>query len=163
MSLNLFKTLVLFSVSVPLVMASVTPLESRPLEDQLTFRPGESTHSSEGTVSTRYSALQSFSHEFGSKVASGYFVREIDQCRVTLEIAEKNGGGGKYGQTALQARLVLNPRQIAGLDSEEGHSLNFTCSTNATLLTVDSGRKDALLVVQKQVLQDNDFSEFVIP
>ncbi len=114
-------------------------------------------------MSFRYSVLQNFSHEFGSKLASGYFVKEIDRCLVTLNIAEKRNTESQLGQTAAQVRLVLNPGQMAGLDSEEGQSLNLTCSTNATALIIDSGGKDVLMAAQKRALSDNDFSEFVIP
>ena len=122
-----------------------------------------STALSEAAVSFRYSVLQNFSHEFGSKLASGYFVKEIDRCLVTLNIAEKRNTESQLGQTAAQVRLVLNPGQMAGLDSEEGQSLNLTCSTNATALIIDSGGKDVLMAAQKRALSDNDFSEFVIP
>jgi hypothetical protein len=122
-----------------------------------------SAASSEPAVSARYGPLQHFSHEFGSKFASGYFVREIDKCLVNLRIAEKSNPEGQLGQTAAQVRMVLNPRQMAGLDSEEGQSLNFTCSTNATMLILDSGGKDALIASQKRALSNDDFAEFVIP
>ena len=124
---------------------------------------GSSAASSERVISARYGALQSFSQQFGSKLASGYFVREIDRCLVTLKIAEKGNAESQSGQAAAQVRLVLNPGQMAGLDSEEGQSLNLTCSTNATALVLDSGGKDALMAAQKSALSDNDFSEFVIP
>jgi hypothetical protein len=122
-----------------------------------------SAASSDRVISARYGALQSFSQQFGSKLASGYFVREIDRCLVTLKIAEKGNAESQSGQAAAQVRLVLNPGQMAGLDSEEGQSLNLTCSTNATVLILDSGGNDALMATQKRALSDNDFSEFVIP
>ena len=122
-----------------------------------------SAASGERVISAQYGALQSFSQQFGSKLASGYFVREIDRCLVTLKIAEKGNAESQSGQAAAQVRLVLNPGQMAGLDSEEGQSLNLTCSTNATALILDSGGKDALMATQKRALSDNDFSEFVIP
>ena len=124
---------------------------------------GSSAASSERAISARHGVLQSFSHQFGSKLASGYFVREIDRCLITLKIAEKRNTENQSGQTAAHVRFVLNPGQKAGLDSEEGQSLNLTCSTNATALILDSGGKDALMAAQKRALSDNDFSEFVIP
>ena len=124
---------------------------------------GSLAASTEAAMGARYGVLQVFSHEFGSKFASGYFVREIDRCLVTLKIAEKGTTENQSGQTAAHVRFVLNPGQKAGLDSEEGQSLNLTCNTNATALILDSGGKDALTAAQKQALSDDDFSEFVIP
>jgi hypothetical protein len=43
---------------------------------------------------------------------------------------------------------VLNPGQTAGLDSEEGRSLNFTCGEGATALLVDSGERERLVELQ---------------
>jgi hypothetical protein len=37
---------------------------------------------------------------------------------------------------------MLNPGETAGLDSEEGRSLNFTCGERATALLVDSGERE---------------------
>jgi hypothetical protein len=124
---------------------------------------GSSASSIEAAVSSRYDVLQSFSHEFGSKFASGYFVREIDRCLVTLNIAEKNISERQPGQTAAHVRLILNPGQMAGLDSDEGQSLNLTCTANGTALILDSGEKDALIAFQKRALSNDDFAEFVIP
>ena len=47
-----------------------------------------------------------------------------------------------YSSTATRVRLVLNPGETAGLDSEEGRSLNFTCGEGATALVVDSGERE---------------------
>ena len=124
---------------------------------------GSSASSIEFVVSARYEVLQSFSHEFGSKFASGYFVREIDRCLVTLNIAEKNISERQQDQTAAHVRLILNPGQMAGLDSDEGQSLNLTCSASGRALILDSGEKDALIASQKRALPDNDLSEFVVP
>jgi len=38
--------------------------------------------------------------------------------------------------------------QVAGVDSEEGRSLNFTCGKDAATLIVDTGRTDKLVVRQ---------------
>ena len=42
----------------------------------------------------------------------------------------------------------MDPGQIAGLDSEEGRSLNFTCGEGATTLVVDYGERSKLLAQQ---------------
>jgi hypothetical protein len=46
--------------------------------------------------------------------------------------------------SAARVRLVLLPGQIAGLDSEEGRSLNFTCGKDGTTLLVDAGERERL-------------------
>lgn len=48
----------------------------------------------------RYEALQSISHEFGSKFTSGYFVNETGTCRLTLMVAERSDPEHPSGQTA---------------------------------------------------------------
>ena len=50
--------------------------------------------------------------------------------------------------SATRVRLVLLPGQIAGLDSEEGRSLNFTCGEGGTTLLVDAGERDRLVHLQ---------------
>jgi len=55
---------------------------------------------------------------------------------------------------ATRVRLVLQPKQIAGLDSEEGRSLNFTCGDDATSLIVDAGDRESLVKLQQRALQD---------
>jgi hypothetical protein len=114
-------------------------------------------------MSARYGVLQNFSHEFGSKFASGYFVREVDRCLITFKIAIKGATDSQSVETVAHIRFDLNPGQVLGLDSEEGQSLNLTCGANAAALTVVSGGEDALRAAQKKALSDNDFSEFVIP
>jgi hypothetical protein len=98
---------------------------------------------------TRYKARQSISYEFGSKFTSGYFVRHAGTCLVTLMVIEKSPPDHPLPITAARVRLSLLPGQIAGLDSEEGHSLNFTCSEDATALVVDTGERDNLAALQR--------------
>jgi hypothetical protein len=43
---------------------------------------------------------------------------------------------------------MLDPGQVAGLDSEEGRSLNFTCGEGATTLVVDYGERSKLSTQQ---------------
>jgi hypothetical protein len=46
----------------------------------------------------------------------------------------------------------MNPGQIAGVDSEEGRSLNFTCGEGAATLVVDFGARARLVAAQKLAL-----------
>ena len=97
---------------------------------------------------SQFLPVQSISYEFGSKAMSGYFVQEGEVCVVTLMIIEKINPDRLLPVTAARVRLMLNPGQIAGLDSEEGGSLNITCGTGATTVTVDVGDRDGLADIQ---------------
>jgi hypothetical protein len=88
----------------------------------------------------RYLPIQNISYGFGSKSMSGYFVDQASTCRVTLMITERNDPEQGPLFSATRVRLVLFPGQVAGLDSEEGPSLKFTCSEAAKTLLVTSAR-----------------------
>ena len=102
---------------------------------------------------TRYEALQSISYGFGSKMTSGYFTAQSDRCSLNLMVIEKSPQDQPLLVTAARVRLTLYPGQVAGLDSEEGESLNFTCGIGATALLVDTGARDKLIALQKDSLQ----------
>jgi hypothetical protein len=95
-----------------------------------------------------YLPIQSISYQFGSKAMSGYFVRQGEVCLVTVMIIEKSDPDHPLSATAARVRLMLDPGQIAGLDSEEGRSLNFTCGAGAKTLSVDYGERSKLLAQQ---------------
>jgi hypothetical protein len=80
-------------------------------------------------------------------------VDEAARCVVMLMVSEKTDPDTDSSSTATRVRLVLNPGQTAGLDSEEGRSLNFTCSEGATALRVDSGERERLVELQKLILR----------
>jgi hypothetical protein len=48
---------------------------------------------------------------------------------------------------------MLDPREIAGLDREEGDSLNFTCGEGAATLRVEVGNRDTLMDLQPRPLR----------
>lgn len=95
-----------------------------------------------------YKPVQSISYEFGSKSMSGYFLQEESACLVMLMIAEKGDPEMSLAPSPTRVRLALNPGQIAGLDSEEGRSLNVTCGTDAATLIVDTGDTRKLIARQ---------------
>jgi hypothetical protein len=97
---------------------------------------------------TRYRPIQSMTYEFGSKLMTGYFVKQSTTCVVTLMIAERRDPEEPLGLSPTRVRLILLPGQIAGLDSEEGKSLNFTCEGDAATLLVDVGERDRLVALQ---------------
>lgn len=96
----------------------------------------------------QYLPLEGISYEFGSKFVSGYFVERAAQCLVTLMIIEKSDPDQLLPVTAARVRLIMRPGQIAGLDSEEGRSLNVTCGDDATKLLVDFGERWRLEALQ---------------
>jgi hypothetical protein len=101
----------------------------------------------------RYRPIDSIRYDFGSKSTSGYFVEQVKKCIVMLMVYEKPDPDAASTSTATRVRLVLNPGETAGLDSEEGRSLNFTCGEGATALVVDSGEREKLVELQKLPLR----------
>jgi hypothetical protein len=100
----------------------------------------------------RYKPVQNISYEFGSKFMSGFFVQKSEACVVTLMVIEKSDPDKMLSASATRVRLVLQPGQIAGLDSEEGRSLNITCGDDATALLVDFGEREKLMALQALAL-----------
>ena len=96
-----------------------------------------------------YRPIDSIRYDFGSKSANGYFVQQAARCVVSLMVYEKPDPDAGSSKTATRVRLVLNPGETAGLDSEEGRSLNFTCGNGATALVVDSGEREKLVELQR--------------
>ena len=101
----------------------------------------------------KYAPVQSISYDFGSKSMSGYFVEQAARCVVMLMVYEKTDPDAAPSSTATRVRLVLNPGQTAGLDSDEGRSLNFTCGGGATALVVDAGERAKLVELQRLSMQ----------
>jgi hypothetical protein len=56
--------------------------------------------------------------------------------------------------TAARVRVMLDPGQVAGLDSEEGRSLSFTCGEDAATLVVSYGERDKLMAQQDLAIRD---------
>jgi hypothetical protein len=79
---------------------------------------------------------------------SGFFVQEAATCFVALMIIEKSDPEAELTATATRVRLVLNPGQIAGLDSEEGYSVNLTCGESAKTMLADFGNREKLMALQ---------------
>jgi hypothetical protein len=121
---------------------------------------GETRLQEEGDV--RYRPIQSISYEFGSKSMSGYFVQRNSVCLVTLMIAEKIDPDLPT-LTATRVRVMLDPGQVAGLDSEEGRSLSFTCGEDAATLVVSYGERDKLIEQQNLAVTDTTDKLVVLP
>jgi len=93
---------------------------------------------------SRYEPLQGMQHDFGSKTMTGYFVSEVDRCLVVLRVSDRERADAPAAPTATRIRLALRPGETAGLDSEEGRSLNVTCGTNSASVLVETGERAAL-------------------
>lgn len=96
----------------------------------------------------RYRPIQSITQEFGTKFMNGYFEQEAGACVVTLMLTEQSDPEEMQPGSPTRLRLVLAPGQVAGLDSEEGRSLNFACSEDTATLLVDLGERDQLVAQQ---------------
>jgi hypothetical protein len=95
-----------------------------------------------------YAPIESIRYDFGSKSMSGYFVEQAGACHVMLMVYETTDPDKSPPPSATRVRLVLLPGQIAGLDSEEGRSLNFTCGERGRTLFVNAGERDRLVNLQ---------------
>ena len=95
-----------------------------------------------------FAPVQSIRYDFGSKSMSGHFVEHASFCHVTLMISEAADPDKSPPPSAARLRLVLAPGQIAGLDSEEGRSLNFTCGEGGRTLLVNAGETNRLVKPQ---------------
>lgn len=112
--------------------------------------PSASSGSQSSEVSeAEYRPIQSISYEFGSKSTSGYFVQQDGACFVVLMVTENSEPEASRLISPTRVRLVLYPGEIAGLDSEEGRSLNFTCGEAAATLLVTEGSRDKLVALQE--------------
>ena len=101
----------------------------------------------------QYAPKQSIQYDFGSKSVSGYFLNKLGTCVATLMVFEKTDPEKSLPPSAARIRVTLLPGQIAGLDSEEGRSLNFTCGEDAARLLVDVGESERLIELQRRMLK----------
>ncbi len=83
-----------------------------------------------------YKPVQAMSYVLGSKRAIGHFSRSADTCEVILMVAEVVDPEVATPTSAARLRLNLIPGQVAGLDSEEGQSIDMTCGPRAETLNV---------------------------
>ncbi|MBV8795362.1 MAG: hypothetical protein JO136_10555 [Hyphomicrobiales bacterium] len=97
---------------------------------------------------TIFAPVESIRYDLGSKSMSGYFVERASFCDVTLMVSEATDPQTSPPSSGARIRLVLAPGQIAGLDSEEGRSLNFTCGEGGRTLVVNAGETGRLVKLQ---------------
>jgi hypothetical protein len=99
-------------------------------------------HASEDALVTKrvlYTQAQAMTYDIGSKSIRGYYVKRNGACSVILMVTEKIDPEISTPFSAARLRLVLQPGAVAGLDSEEGRSLNITCGEAAASLRVEEG------------------------
>ncbi|HWY83847.1 MAG TPA: hypothetical protein VNY10_18325 [Roseiarcus sp.] len=123
-------------VALSLLASAASAQSQAPVKDEATYAP-----------------IQSIRYDFGSKSMSGYFVEQAARCAVVLMVYEKLDPDADSSSTATRVRLMLDPGETAGLDSEEGRSLNFTCGEGATALLVGSGEREKLVELQRLSLR----------
>jgi len=111
--------------------------------------PPASSGSPDVEDQAQYRPIQSISYDFGSKSTRGYFAQQDGACFVVLMITENSDPKALLPLSPTRARLILYPGETAGLDSEEGRSLNFTCGEAAATLVVTAGERDKLIELQK--------------
>ncbi len=96
-----------------------------------------------------FAPVQSIRYDFGSKSMSGYFVEQASACHVMLMVSEATDPDKSQPPSGTRVRLVLAPGQIAGLDSEEGRSLNITCGEGGKTLLVNAAESATLFKLQR--------------
>lgn len=101
-----------------------------------------------------YLPVQNIHYDFGSKTMSGYFIRQDAACAVTVMITEKADPDLSATLTPARLRLVLQPGQVVGLDSEEGRSVNLSCGPDAATVQVDTGERAKLMALQQLALRN---------
>jgi len=81
-------------------------------------------------------------------------VQRDGACFLVLMLTENRDPDAVLPLSPTRVRLVLHPGETAGLDSEEGRSLNFTCGEAAATLLVTPGDTDPLVAVQQKSSQE---------
>lgn len=135
-------------------MKTLTTLLTRPLPGISTFVTASALCLSAWAPAAsladeaRYQPIQSIASAFGSKFMNGYFEQAAGGCVITLMLTEHSEPERLSPGSPTRLRLVLQPGQVAGLDSEEGQSLNFTCSEDTATVRVAHGEREHLVAQQ---------------
>ena len=74
-------------------------------------------------------------------------------CRVTLMITEKIDPD-LPSPTAARVRVMLDPGQVVGFDSNEGRSISLTCGEDAATLVVSYGDRNKLMEQEDAAVAD---------
>jgi hypothetical protein len=115
------------------------------------------TTASSGSLSgddtpARYLPVQAISYEFGSVSINGYFTQQAATCVVMLTVVDRNVAEEAMPVSPVRVRMALQPGQVGGLDSEDGHALNVTCTEGAEAVVVEFGDRDRLTEIQAATL-----------
>jgi hypothetical protein len=81
--------------------------------------------------------LAGLSFDLGSKKAVGYFVAESAGCNLTLLVGDsaRDASEGAKGTVPARFNTLIASGRTARIDSGEGLSVEFFCSTGAKWLT----------------------------
>ncbi len=81
--------------------------------------------------------MAGLSFDIGSKKAVGYFLAESAGCNLTLLVGDSGNDAseGKKGTVPARFNTLVAAGRTARIDSGEGTSVEFFCSTGANWLT----------------------------
>jgi hypothetical protein len=94
-------------------------------------------HAGEFSSATVVKPKAGLSFPVGSKQAVGYFVAERGGCDLTLLVGEAGEAASEAAKGGSAARFstLVAPGRTARIDTADGPSVEFFCSTGASFLT----------------------------
>ena len=94
-------------------------------------------HAGEVSPATVVKPKAGLSFPIGSKQAVGYFLAENGGCDLTLLVGEAGEAVSDGEKSAAAARFstLIGLGRTARIDAADGHSVEFFCSTGASVLT----------------------------
>lgn len=96
-----------------------------------------SSHAGEYSSATVVRPKAGLSFPVGSKQAVGYFLAQRGGCDLTLLVGEGGESASEAGKAASAARFstLVAAGRTARMDTADGPSIEFFCSTGASFLT----------------------------
>ena len=104
----------------------------------------------------RFLPSQSISYDLGSKLMSGYFLRQDENCSLTMMIAENGDDDAPLQLSAARVQLALSPMQAVGFDSEDGQSITLTCGASGAQMTAERAEPETRRYRRVTVLRSSD-------
>jgi len=80
--------------------------------------------------------LAGISFGVGSKRVAGYFVADAQVCNLTLMMGDSMESDEVPTSTPTRIQQKIAPNNTARVDTAEGQSLEFSCKSGATAMTV---------------------------
>ncbi len=96
-----------------------------------------SAHAGEFSSATVVKPKAGLSFPIGSKQAVGYFIAERGGCDLTLLVGEAGEAASEAPKSSTPARFstLVGAGRTARIDTADGPSVEFFCSTGASFLT----------------------------